>query len=360
MRRSPHSGARARPPFWFAAAACGVLLTSIAIGWWSRRQPGSTPSETLPVTLAVMPFRSIPPGSDVLELGLADVFINRLSRLSEIRVLPLTATERLRAGDDPGEAARRLGATHMLYGRLHREHGFVRATVQLVSTSDNRTIWSSPVDTDASTLFAIQDIVVTRVLEELAPQLTAGARRALAQPGTRNNNAYEAYVRGRAHAAKPARAELTRAVELLERAVELDPAYADAWAALGTASRMLPLFDGVPTRHLSKRSGPRRGRWRSMPATGKRIRCLAPLPSGTTGITGKRRGCSAAGWSSSPALPMDTSRWRNYSRYGSSRRSARGDSPRPDARSGLATPEIPRRPVSVHGKKLWRVARASR
>ena len=252
MRRSPHSGARARPPFWFAAAAFGVLLTSIAIGWWSRRQPGSTSSETLPITLAVMPFRSIPPGSDVLELGLADVFINRLSRLSEIRVLPLTATERLQVGDDPGEAARRLGATHMLSGRLHREHGFVRATVQLVSTSDNRTIWSSPVDTDASTLFAIQDIVVTRVLEELAPQLTAGARRALAQPGTRNNDAYEAYVRGRAHAAKPARAELTRAVELLERAVELDPAYADAWAALGTASRMLPLFDGVPTEAFVK------------------------------------------------------------------------------------------------------------
>jgi TolB-like protein/tetratricopeptide (TPR) repeat protein len=204
------------------------------------------------VTLAVLPFRSIPAESDLLELGLADVFISRLGQLADVRVLPLTATEQLRHDVDQNVAARRLGATHVLSGRLQRENGFVRATVQLISTSDNRTIWSAPVDTDASTLFAIQDIVVTRVLSELAPEITPGARRTLAQAGTRSNDAYEAYVRGRAHTAKPTRAELTRAAALFERAVTLDPAYADAWAALGTVYRMFPLFDGVPGEEFPK------------------------------------------------------------------------------------------------------------
>ena len=250
--RSGHSGARARPVRTTAAAIAGVLLASVAIGWWAQREPRTSSAEPPLVVLAVMPFRSIPAANDGLDLGLADVLISRLSRLSEIRVLPLTATERLRGEDDPGEVGRRLRATHVLSGGLQRENGFVRATVQLVSTSDNRTIWSSPVDTDTSTLFAIQDIVVTRVLEELAPQLTPGGRRALAQAGTSHNGAYEAYVRARAQAANPTRAALTSAAELLERAVTLDPAYADAWAALGTVSRMFPLFDGLPVEGFVK------------------------------------------------------------------------------------------------------------
>ena len=86
------------------------------VGYW-RRGSGAIAADATAVTLAVMPFRSIPPGSgnDLLELGLADVFIGRLSQLSDVRVLPLTATERLRA-EDPREAARRLGANRVLIG----------------------------------------------------------------------------------------------------------------------------------------------------------------------------------------------------------------------------------------------------
>jgi serine/threonine-protein kinase len=228
-----------------AVALIGVALAGVAIGWWSPRESGPA-APAAPVVLAVMPFRSIAAAGDGLEAGLTDVLISRLSRLSEIRVLPLTTTERLRAEEEPREVRRRLGATHILSGRLQRDNRFVRVTVQLVSTSDEHAVWSSPVDTDASTLFAIQDVIVTRVIEELVPQLPAGARRALAQPGTRSNEAYEAYVRGLAHAAKPARTELTHAVGLFQRAVDLDPEFADAWAALGTASRNLVRFDVVP------------------------------------------------------------------------------------------------------------------
>lgn len=246
--RSRHFSQRPRVIRWTAAAAL-VLVLALAAGaarWWVHRASRPAPSERPAIVLAVMPFRSIPDASDVIEIGLPDVLVNRLSRLADIRVLPIAATERLRAAPS-SEVGQRLGATHVLTGTVQREGGAVRATVQLVSTAENRTTWSSPVDTDASTLFAIQDIVVTRVLEELAPQLTGGARRALAQAGTRDGAAYEAYVQGRALAARPSEGELVRAAQLFDRAVRLDPNFADAWAALGTVTRMLPLFDGVPT-----------------------------------------------------------------------------------------------------------------
>ena len=235
---------RARAVPWIVAAVAVVLVSSAAL-----LKYGFAPG-TADVTLAVMPFAASPPDSEGMEVGLAEVLISRLSQLADMRVLPLTATARLTDERDPIEAARRLGATHLFFGRLQRDNGFVRATVQLVTTADRRTIWSRPVDTDASSLFAIQDIVVTRIVEEVAPQLPAAARRRLASAGTRSNEAYEAYIRGRAHAAMPTRGELTRAAALFERAVALDASYADAWAALGTAYRMLPLFDGVPSQRF--------------------------------------------------------------------------------------------------------------
>ena len=167
-----------------------------------------------------------------------------MSQLSDVRVLPLTATERMRT-EDPQEAARRLGANRVLTVTLQRDSGLVRASVQLLSTSDERTIWATTVDTDAMSIFSIQDIIVTRVIEELAPRLTPGARRKLAQPGTRNNQAFEAYLRGRVHVARPSPTDLNSAADIFREAIELDPSYADAWAGLASAYKRMPIVAGV-------------------------------------------------------------------------------------------------------------------
>jgi tetratricopeptide (TPR) repeat protein/TolB-like protein len=213
---------------------------------YAVHSPKSTNTDATGVTLAVMPVRSIPAGSgsDLFELGLADVFISRLSQLSGVRVLPLTATERLRA-EDPREVARQLDANRVLLVTLQRESGLVRASVQLLSTIDNRTIWGTTVDTDASSVFSIQDIIVTRVIEELAPEVLPQARRKLARAGTRNSQAYEAYLRGRAHVARPTPADLRSAAQSFDEALALDAGYADAWAGLASAYKRMPVVVGL-------------------------------------------------------------------------------------------------------------------
>ncbi|HVE65032.1 MAG TPA: protein kinase [Thermoanaerobaculia bacterium] len=248
--RRPVSPELRRPPRanWAVAALGAMVALAAGMLWSSRRAPGMTPSRAPSVTLAIMPFRSIPPTTenDLLELGLAEVLISRLGQLSTARVLPLSATERLRT-EEPSEVARKLRADRILTVTLLRDKGSVRAVPRLMSAS-GEPVWSTTIDTDASSVFSIQDIIVTKVIEELAPDFPSGGKSRLARPGTRNSADFEAHVRGRAHVLKPTRADLARAKELFEKALELDARYADAWAGLGSAYKRMPIAAGVDPR----------------------------------------------------------------------------------------------------------------
>jgi serine/threonine-protein kinase len=235
------------PAARFGSAA--EVLTALANATApTTRYASTSPTSAAPrITLAVMPFRTIPASAsnDFLEVGLAEVFISRMGQLPGVRVLPLTATERLR-DLDPCRAARRLGANHVLIATIQRDGLLVRASVHLLSVIEERTISTMTVDADASSVFSIQDIIVTRLLEELAPQIASASRARLAKPGTRNNDAFEAYLRGRVHVSRPTSGDLQLAAECFLEALRLDDAYADAWAGLGSAYKRQPVVSGAP------------------------------------------------------------------------------------------------------------------
>jgi eukaryotic-like serine/threonine-protein kinase len=195
--------------------------------------------------LAIMPFRSTPPAENEtpLELGLAEVLISRLGQLSNIQVLPLSATRRL-PGDDPVEAARTLGADRVLSLTLQRDEDRVRAIPRLTSAA-GELVWTTTVDTDAKSVFSIQDIVVGKLVEELAPKLSAVEKTKLARPGTRSNEAWEAYLRGRAAVLNVTGEGLTSAQDAFEEALRLDPRYADAWAGLGSTYKRMHITAGT-------------------------------------------------------------------------------------------------------------------
>jgi tetratricopeptide (TPR) repeat protein/TolB-like protein len=234
IRRLRAAGSRRRVAL---AGVSAVALAAIATAWpWSR--------DPRPV-LAVMPFRSLPAGAgnELLEIGLADVFVSRLGQLADVTVLPLSATARL-AGQEPRDAARALGATHVLTVLLQRDHGTVRAVPQLTLVGDGSVIWSTPFDAPATGVFSIQDIIVNKVVQELAPRLPSGERTRLARAGTRDSQAFNAYLRGRIYVGRPTAKDLMQAAAAFREAVQLDPNYADAWAGLGSAYKRLPIVTG--------------------------------------------------------------------------------------------------------------------
>jgi DNA-binding winged helix-turn-helix (wHTH) protein/tetratricopeptide (TPR) repeat protein len=204
-------------------------------------------------TLAVLPFRTLPPwsGDGTLELGLADALIARLSALRELCVRSLSAVRPF-AGSavEPVEAGRRLQVDAVLEGTLQREGPRVRLNARLVEVDDGRALWSRTFEQRFESLFALEDEVASQVTSALLPALSPPAR-ALSATGTRDAAAYEMYLRGRYFWARRSEDALKKALSHFDDALAHDASLTQAHAARADALTLLAGY-GVPPRVLEE------------------------------------------------------------------------------------------------------------
>jgi DNA-binding winged helix-turn-helix (wHTH) protein/TolB-like protein/Tfp pilus assembly protein PilF len=230
-----------------AAATAGLWIAS------TRASLATTDRDALPIrSLAVLPFQSL--GSTeldrVLELGLADTLITRLSRVPELNVRPLSAVRSLANGQmDAVESGRKLHVDAVLEGHVQREGEAVRVTARLVRVADNSVVWSGTFEDRAGSSFVLQDAMSTQVATALMPRLNPQTRARVSEPGTASAAAQQAYLKGRYFWGRRTPEGLRKATTHLEEAVRLDPAYALAHAALADTYVILPGYDAGANQH---------------------------------------------------------------------------------------------------------------
>lgn len=219
--------AESTPPLtWIRAVALVAIVLGAVIGAVVlRREPAaSSPSIR---SLAVLPFKplAVSQRDEALELGMADTLITRLSAMPDVVVRPISAVRRYsRLEDDPLEAGRALDVDAVVDGSIQRRGSRMRVTVRLLRTSDGKPLWASQLDESTSDLFAVQDLVAEHVAQHVAGEATPK----VARRTTADLEAYELYLKGRYVALSDPR----HADEFYRRAVERDPKFAEAWAAI--------------------------------------------------------------------------------------------------------------------------------
>src|SRR4029077_18414010 len=120
-----------------------------------------------------------------------------------------------------------------LDGSVRRSGNRVRVGAQLIEATAGRLVWSATYNSEIDDMFAVQEALAKSVVGAAAVELTRFEReRALAKP-TGNLAAYEYVLRGRGAMSHDTRASNDAAIELFHRAIDLDPNYAEAYAALG-------------------------------------------------------------------------------------------------------------------------------
>jgi non-specific serine/threonine protein kinase len=185
--------------------------------------------------LAVLPFEVLSPSDEdaLLARGLAEDLIVDLTRVAGLSI----ASRAEVAGYDgrdlpPRTLARELGVDYLVTGSVRRLGNRARISAQLVRAADGHILWAERFDRTLEDLFAVQEEVSRRIVDALQVTLRPGEREILGRVPTRNTEAYALYLRARELLGK-SRAENLRAERLLEQALDLDPSFALAHAALG-------------------------------------------------------------------------------------------------------------------------------
>lgn len=239
-----------------AAAAGAIAITVGALAMpWSREI--LTPRATgEPVSLAVLPLANVAAddSQDYLAEGLTEALIHDLAQIRALRVISRTSVMRYRNAHIPlGSIARELGADLVLEGSLQQSGDRVRITLQLVEAASDHHVWSRSFDTIADQLFDTQREIARRVAREVSVQVSPAEEARLAAKRRVDPEAYRSYLLGRHFWNRRTAEALRTAVGHLERAVEIDPEFAPAHAALAQAQVLLgdELYAVTGTREAS-------------------------------------------------------------------------------------------------------------
>jgi len=216
------------------AVTVAIAIAAVVLGYGVRawRAAGQRPTVR---RLAILPFRNLKPDDQTEFLGssLADATTTRLRSFSSLIVRPSSYVEKYRGVDvDPKKVAEELDVDTLMTGTFIKEGNSLRVTVQLIDVNKGEIISRFPFETKYEKLVTVQDQVARNIIERLQLNLSPDEADQLRRETTDDPRAYEYFLRG---IDMYSRNEFLAAVPLMEKAVELDPNFAIAWAHLGRA-----------------------------------------------------------------------------------------------------------------------------
>ena len=205
----------------------------------------SIPGEaSLQKSIAILPFRNLSGDGSVAfyEFSLADAVITELARLRSLVVRPSSVIAKYQGQQvDPLEAGREMSVSAVLSANFLRAGDKLRVNAQLIDVQSGELLWTDRIDAAARDIIALQDTIAQRIVDGLRVELAADEQVGLAQRGgTANHEAYEEYLRGRDSMGRfvyhtLAEEDVAEAIQHFQRAIELDPDFALAHCALGSA-----------------------------------------------------------------------------------------------------------------------------
>jgi adenylate cyclase len=232
---------------WRWPAVTGVLVVlAFAAGvalwqrpWEPREEPASEANMAFPLpdkpSIAVLPFANMSndPEQEYFVDGMTEDLITDLSKLSGVFVISRNTAFSYKGLSIPVQTlAHELDVRYVLEGSVRREGDRIRVNVRLIDAEHDSHIWTERYDRDLTDVFAVQDDVKREILEVLAVELSVAERSGLAEKPTDDLKAYEFYLRARQAMFEGDTRSQRLAYWALEKAIKIDPDFAEAYAGL--------------------------------------------------------------------------------------------------------------------------------
>jgi serine/threonine-protein kinase len=217
------------------ATAGAVSRTLRSILEQGKRGIEQAPAPDIVGSLAVLPFDNVSrdPAQEYFADGMTEALISELARLKALRVISRTSAMKYKGVQKAlPEIARELNVDAILEGSALLVGKRVRVTVRLVSARSDETLWADRYDGEIEDVLDLQGRVAGAVAKEIAVQVTPREATQLAKRRPVNPEAHVEYLKGRHTAAAGSPQAIDLSLRHYQRALELDPAYAPAWAGI--------------------------------------------------------------------------------------------------------------------------------
>ena len=234
-------------------AALGLSLAPLSVVGVLHRKASSKQAQDAPsvTSLAVLPFQTLGTNSPdkYLELGMADAVITKLASTGKITVRPTSAIQQYSGTHLSLQAIGREQAVDaVLEGRIQRDGGRVRVTVQLIRVQDGVQLWGDTFDRQFTDVFALEDALADMAAQSIRLKLTGEETRRFTKRSTERPDAYEAFMKGRYFWNKRTPDALKKGLGYFQQAINLDPGFAEAYVGVADSYAALGLYAVIPPR----------------------------------------------------------------------------------------------------------------
>ncbi len=208
-------------------------------------------------SIAVLPFENAgdDPEMDYLSDGMTVSIINNLSQLHRLRVVPRTTVSRYKGKlNDLAQAGRELHVRLVLTGRVSQRSDALSINVELIDTANECQLWGEHFKGNAEDIFCIQAEIAAQVTDKLKLELNDEETKQLSNRPTVSREAYHLLLKSLYWANKWTPDGIQKGVDYARQAIDLDPVYAEAWAALAYLFVLIGFFGGAPPKEVFARA----------------------------------------------------------------------------------------------------------
>jgi TolB-like protein len=241
-KKSPHS----RAWIYVVVIAGAISVSLFFLGrYTSSKQGAELPAKSI----AVLPFVNMSSDreNEYFVDGLTEEILNRIAQINELKVPGRTSCFAFKDKNaDLRQVGLSLGVAHILEGSVRKSGDRLRITAELVRTLDGYNLWSQSFDRKLDDVFAIQEEIARSIAEALSVQLKVASVGQAERP-TQDMRAYDDYLKARTLITQRSPTNMRSAIPLLEAAVQRDPAFAKAWAALAQAHAFASYYLPIDT-----------------------------------------------------------------------------------------------------------------
>jgi adenylate cyclase len=233
---------------WIVAGLVLIAATIVAVRYFSlptaSTQPLAPSTQAVPAALplpdkpsiVVLPFDNMSkdPEQEYFSSGITEVLTSDLSRIASLFVIARnTAFTYKGKATNVQDIGKELGVRYVLEGSVQKASDQVRIVAQLIDTTTGGHLWSQRYDRPFKDIFALQDEIVQKIVTTLKLQLTLQAQGWIVRKHTDNLEAYDYFLRGMESYWRLTKESNAQARQMYEKALALDPQYAEAYAWLG-------------------------------------------------------------------------------------------------------------------------------